>query len=669
MTALPQFSTVIPEQVIPALEQRLAANRKQLAEVLAATGEHRWQTLIAPLEAQENALHRFWSPVSHLHSVCDTPALREAYNNALPLLTEYSTELEQNEDLYRAYKQVRAGDSSLNAAQQYILDDAIRDFELSGIALPAEKKARYADIQQELAELGAKFEQQLLDATMAWSKLFNTADALKGLPETALAQAREAARLHEQDGWRIGLDGPSYLAVMTYADDRELRREMYAAYATRASDQGPQAGEFDNSAVIARTLELRHELAQLLGFGNYAELSLATKMAKSPAEVLGFLNDLAQRARPQAERDLAELREYAQRMHGVSELDVWDLAYYSEKLRQEKYSISEEELRPYFPESKALEGLFAIAGKVFNVQFREVADCDRWHPSVRLFEVLDGGKVRALFYVDLHARQHKRGGAWMDDAQGRWRSAGGDLQLPIAYLTCNFSGPTENTPALFTHDDVVTLFHEFGHGLHHLLTEVEYLAAAGIHGVEWDAVELPSQFMENFCWDRDALKLISGHWQTGEALPDMLIDRMLNARHFQSAMQMIRQLEFSIFDLQLHAEYQPGQTDVMQVLNTVRDRISVVRPPAFTRFPHSFAHIFSGGYAAGYYSYKWAEVLSADAFARFEEEGLFNRDTGAAFRREVLAVGGTRPALDSFVAFRGRPPQIDALLRHNGIAA
>lgn len=668
-TELPRFSDVVPEQIVLELERRLNDNRAALQALLAGTSDYRWDNLVTPLEARENDLHKWWARVGHLHSVCDSPSLREAYNNSLPLLTEYSTELEQNEALYKAYLVIRDHDHDLNAAQRHIVNEAIRDFELSGIALPAEKKAHYAELQQKLSDLGATFEQHLLDATMAWTRQFNDASALSGLPESALANARETAKAREMEGYLLTLEGPSYLAVMTYADDRALREEVYTAYCTRASDQGPQAGQFDNSQVIVDTLAARHELAELLGFHDYAALSLAGKMAESADQVDHFLLDLASRARKQAEADLAELAAYAKAEHNCTTLQVWDLAYYSEKLRQQKYNISDEELRPYFPEDKVLAGLFEVARQLFGIRFAEAKEFDRWHPSVRFFDVqTEAGDTIAHFYIDLHARQHKRGGAWMDDAQGRFRFAG-NLQKPIAFLTCNFAGPAEGKPALLTHDDVVTTFHEFGHGLHHMLSEVDYLSATGIHGVEWDAVELPSQFMENFCWEKAALKKLSAHWQTGEALPDVLIDRLLAAKHFQSAMQMARQIEFSLFDLRLHARYQAGKTDVMQVLNEVRSQVSVIKAPAFNRFPHSFSHIFAGGYAAGYYSYKWAEVLSADAFAKFEEDGVFERSSGERFRREVLAVGGTRPALESFKAFRGREPQIDALLRHNGIAA
>jgi len=553
--ALPRFSDIVPEQVVAELQQRLDANRAAIKTLLTSGDDFRWATVVTPLEARENELHKWWSRVGHLHSVCDSPSLREAYNNALPLLTDYGTELEQNEDLYRAYLCVRDHDQTLDVAQQHIVKEAIRDFELSGIALPPEQKKQYAELQQQLSDLGASFEQHLLDATMAWTRQFDDASALAGLPESALANARETATSRDREGYLITLEGPSYLAVMTYADDRLLRQEVYTAYCTRASDQGPQADQFDNGKVIADTLAARHQLAQLLNFADYAALSLAGKMATSAAQVDHFLQDLAERARQQAQTDLAELTAFAQTEHGCTELQVWDLAYYSEKLRQHKYNISDEELRPYFPESTVLNGLFDVARQLFGVRFAEKQSFDRWHPSVRLFDVqTDHCETLAHFYVDLHARQHKRGGAWMDDAQGRFRHQG-HLQKPIALLTCNFAGPAEGKPALLTHDDVVTLFHEFGHGLHHMLSEVDYLSATGIHGVEWDAVELPSQFMENFCWEKAALKKLSAHWQTGEALPDVLIDRLLAAKHFQSGLQMLRQVEFSLFDLRLHAHY------------------------------------------------------------------------------------------------------------------
>lgn len=668
MSALPRFSSIDTTTVINELKALLDSNRQFLSELL-KTEPKLWQTLVQPLEARENQLHKFWSRISHLHSVKDSPELRAVYNDALPLLTEYSTEIEQNEALYQAYVHVQENDTSLNAQQRHIVKEAIRDFELSGIGLDESKKKRYAEIQQKLSDLGSKFEQNLLDCTMAWFRHFPDAKALKGLPETALENAQAAAKARELDGYVITLDGPSFLAVMTYADDANLREAMYTAYVTRASDQNREHPEWDNSAIIAETLKYRHELAVLLGFSHFADLSLATKMAPNVATVDQFLLDLALRAKPQAQQELAELQAFALSEYQVQTLQVWDIAYFSEKLRQQKFQISDEELRPYFPESKVMEGLFAIVKRLFGIEFKRQTDVDVWHESVRFYDVLDHNQqVIAHFYVDLHARRHKRGGAWMDDAQGRLQLLG-EQQKPIAFLTCNFSGPTEEREALFTHDDVVTLFHEFGHGLHHMLSEVDYLSATGIHGVEWDAVELPSQFMENFCWDPEAIKTLSGHYKTGAPLPDDLIQKMLNAKHFQSAMQMVRQLEFSLFDLRLHAEYDQQNTNVMDVLNLVRAQVSVVMPPSFNRFAHGFSHIFAGGYAAGYYSYKWAEVLSADAFSRFEQNGLFDTETGKQFRREILAVGGSRPAMDSFRAFMGREPDVAALLRHNGIAA
>lgn len=666
---LPRFSDLDASQVVAQVTGLLNDNRQQLKKLLQQENAFNWQNLIQPLELLENRVHRYWSAVSHLHSVCDTAALREAYNGSLPLLTEYSTEMEQNETLYRAYLFVRDHDQNLDSAQRHIVNEAIRDFELSGIGLPDDKKKRYAELQIELSDLGAKFEQQLLDATMAWTKHISDESLLAGLPDSARAQARENAKAKNLDGWLFTLEAPSYLAIMTYADNQALRREMYSAYCTRASDQGPLAGQFDNSEVMAKTLNLRHELALLLGFQHFAALSLASKMAPNAQEVEQFLENLAHRSQQQARDDLAELQAYARQQHSRDALEVWDLAYYSEKLKQERYSISEEEIRQYFPESHVLNGLFDVAQRLFGITIKEINEFDRWHPSVRLFEVYREQNLCALFYVDLHARSHKRGGAWMDDAQSRFVMSADETQLPIAFLTCNFAGPVDGQPALFTHDDVITLFHEFGHGLHHMLSEVNYLSASGIHGVEWDAVELPSQFMENYCWDETVLKKLSSHVETAESLPDTMIAQMLKARNFQSAMQMLRQIEFSLFDWSLHVHYDGTPQHVMNTLQKVRADIAVITPPDFNRFAHSFSHIFAGGYAAGYYSYKWAEVLSADAFDKFEHDGLFNRTTGEAFRREILAVGGTRPAAQSFAAFRGRAPQIDALLRHNGIGA
>jgi len=505
----------------------------------------------------------------------------------------------------------------------------------------------------------------VMDATQAWSRHITDAGLLDGLPESAMAQARQAAQAKELDGWLINLEFPSYYAVMTYAHDRALREEVYTAYSTRASDQGPNGGEFDNGPLIDEILALRQELAELLGYANYAELSLATKMAESTDQVVGFLRDLGQRSKPFAEQDLQALKAYAAEK-GCADLQSWDVGYYSEQLRQHRYAISQEELKPYFPIDRVLQGMFGVVEKLYGIQLRETSDFDRWHPDARLFEVIEQGEVTGQFFLDLYARSHKRGGAWMDGCRDRRRLPGGALQRPIAYLVCNFTPAVGGKPALLTHDEVTTLFHEFGHGLHHLLTQVDYPTASGINGVAWDAVELPSQFMENWCWEPEGLALISGHYESGEPLPQDLLDKMLAARNFQSGLGMLRQIEFSLFDFLLHRREDP-ELSAQQVLDQVRDEVAVFRPPAFNRFQNGFSHIFAGGYAAGYYSYKWAEVLSADAFSRFEEEGVLNTDTGRAFREEILARGGSREPMELFVAFRGREPKIDALLRHSGL--
>ncbi len=670
MQGLPAFSKIRPEHVEPAVDDLLAQNRRLVQALLAQPDPFTWDNLVLPLERAEDRLNRAWSPVSHMNSVINTEELRAAYNACLPKLSDYGTEMGQNEGLFRAYKQVLETDKALDAAQRKALEDNLQQFRLSGVDLPPAQKDRFKAISQELSKLANKFSENLLDATNEWSKLIEHESALKGLPQSALDLTRQAAEQNGQTGWLLTLEYPSYLPVMTYADDRELRREVYQAFSTRASDQGPHAGRWDNSEIMDRILELRHEEAQLLGYENFAELSLAMKMAPSTDEVLGFLLDLGMRSRQQAQTELDELKAFAAERFGAAELEAWDLTYYSEKLRQERYAISQEDLKPYFPETQVLPGLFAVVKRLFGMDVREAQQVDAWHPDVRFFEIRDPqGDLRGEFYLDLYARRNKRGGAWMDDCATRFVTAD-TAQFPVAYLTCNFSPPLGERPALFTHDEVLTLFHEFGHGLHHMLTQIDYPAVAGINGVEWDAVELPSQFLENWCWERAALDLIAGHWETGEPLPEELFQRMNAARNFQSAMQMVRQLEFSLFDFRIHLEYAPSQGGrIYQTLDDVRDQVAVVRPPAFNRFAHGFGHIFAGGYAAGYYSYKWAEVLSADAYALFEEKGIFDPDTGRSFLHNVLEKGGSRPAMELFTAFRGREPQIDALLRHSGIAA
>ena len=666
---LPPYSAIRPEHVEPAIDSILADNRAAIADLLSREADQpSWDGLVLALDELNDRLGRAWSPVSHLNAVCNNAELRAVYETCLPKLSEYSTELGHNRALYEAYHALAASPEAagFDVAQQTILKHSLRDFHLSGIDLPEAEKQRFGAIQSKLSELGSRFSNQLLDATQAWSKQVSSEAALAGLTDSAKAQMAQAAEAKGLDGWLISLEFPSYFAVMTYADDRALREEVYAAYCTRASDQGPNAGQHDNSPVMLEILALRQELAKLLGFANYAELSLASKMAESTDQVLHFLRDLAVRSKPFAAQDLAELQAFAAEQ-GCSDLQSWDVGYYSEKLREQRYSISQEILRAYFPIDKVLGGLFAIVEKLYGIQIEELSGFDAWHPDVRLFEIKEHGEHVGRFFFDLYARANKRGGAWMDGARDKRRSASGKLISPVANLVCNFTPAVGDKPALLTHDEVTTLFHEFGHGLHHLLTRVEHAGASGINGVAWDAVELPSQFMENWCWEPEGLALISGHHETGEPLPQDLLDKMLAAKNFQSGLMMVRQLEFSLFDFELHATHGDGRS-VLEVLEGIRNEVSVLRPPAYNRFPNSFAHIFSGGYAAGYYSYKWAEVLSADAFSRFEEEGVFNRDTGRAFREAILARGGSQEPMQLFVDFRGREPSIDPLLRHLGLS-
>lgn len=666
---LPPYSAIRPEHVEPAIEQILQDNRRAIADILANQGEYpTWNSLVLALDALHERLNRAWSPVSHLNAVCNSAELRNAYEACLPKLSQYWTEMGQNRALFDAWKALEASPAAtaFDAAQQRIVEQTLRDFRLSGIDLPAEQQQRYGEIQMRLSELSSRFSNQLLDATQAWTKSIDDDAQLAGLPESSKLQMKMAAEAKGLSGWLISLEFPSYYPVMTYADDRALREELYSAYATRASEAGPNAGEFDNGPLMAEILDLRQELAQLLGYAHYADLSLATKMASSTEQVLGFLRDLSVRGRASAERDLSELRAFAAE-HGVDDLQSWDVGYFSEKLRQSRYSLSQEALRAYFPIDKVLGGLFAIAERLFGIQINELSDFETWHPDARLFEISENGQPIGRFFFDLYARANKRGGAWMDGARSAWRDTTGAWVTPVANLVCNFTPGVGETPALLTHDEVTTLFHEFGHGIHHLLTRIEYPSAAGINGVAWDAVELPSQFMENWCWEPEGLALMSAHYQTGEALPQPMLDKMLAAKNFQSGMMLLRQMEFSLFDFELHATHGDGRS-VMDVLQAIRDDMAVFQPPRWGRFPHGFSHIFAGGYAAGYYSYKWAEVLSADAFSRFEEEGILNSVTGRAFREAVLAKGGSQDAMTLFVAFRGREPSIDALLRHSGLS-
>lgn len=673
MDSLPPFSQIKPEQVQPAVIQAIADCKQKISDVLAQRDPHTWDSLIAPLEEVNDRLSRIWSPVSHLNSVLNSEALREAHDACLPLLSEFQTYVGQHEGLYQAYLALSQSDDFplLSGAQRKEIQNTLRDFRLSGIGLPAEAQQRYGEIQARLSELASRFSNNVLDATQGWHKLVADEAELAGLPDSVRAAARQMAELKGKEGWLFTLDIPSYLPVMMYADNRELRAEMYEAFTTRASDQGPNAGKWDNSAIMSELLTLRRELAQLLGFANYAELSLATKMADKTEQVVSFLTDLAAKSLPQGKAELEEIRAFAAEQHGQSELAAWDLAYYAEKLKQHKFSISDEQLRPYFPASKVVKGLFEVVKRVFGMKVRERLGIDTWHSDVRFYDIFDADdELRGSFYLDLYAREHKQGGAWMDVCLGRRYRQDGSLQKPVAYLTCNFNGPVDGKPALFTHNEVVTLFHEFGHGIHHMLTRIDVAGVAGINGVAWDAVELPSQFLENWCWESEALAFISGHYETGEPLPADLLEKMLTARNFQAAMQMLRQLEFALFDFRLHQEFDPtNPAQLPALLDEVRSQVAVMTPPAFNRFQHSFSHIFAGGYAAGYYSYKWAEVLSADAFSRFEEEGIFNPATGQSFLKNILEKGGSKEPMELFRAFRGREPKVDALLRHSGIAA
>jgi oligopeptidase A len=662
---LPGFSAIEPGHVEPAITAVLEENRATLSALLDG-GAEGWDGLVAPIERMHHRLARVWSPAGHLNGVMNSDALRTAYNACLPLLTAYHTEIAQNERLCAAYRRVldREG-AQLAPAQRTLLEHALRDFRLAGVSLPAEHKQRFGQVMERLATVQAKFDENVLDATNAWSRHVTDATELGGLPETTLRRASDAARAAGRPGWLLSLDAPNYQAVMTHAENELLRREFYEAWVTRASDQGPHAGRWDNGPLMAEIMALRHEAARLVGFANFAEYSLATKMAQRTDEVLGFLRELARVSRPAAAREFAELERFAGRA-----LEAWDVAFYSEKLKQQRLQVSEEALRPYFPLPRVLAGLFAVVSRLYRVRIVARAGVELYHPDVRYFDILDrDGAPRGGFYLDLYARPKKRGGAWMDECVGRIHVAG-ETALPVAYLVCNFTPPVGDKPSLLTHHDVLTLFHEFGHGLHHMLTRVDYPSVAGINGVPWDAVELPSQFMENFAWRREVLPLISAHVETGEALPAEALARLQDTRTFQAGMQMVRQLEFALFDFRLHAEYLPhAPPRLAETLAEVRAEVSVVRPPPFNRFPHSFQHVFSGGYAAGYYSYKWAEVLSADAFGAFEERGVFDATTARRFLTSILETGGSRDAMEAFVEFRGRKPELAPLLRHMGLAA
>jgi len=689
---LPRFKEIQNEHITPAIDKLLSDCRAVLNTVKKETVPPDWQDFVQPMVDANERLARAWGQVSHLNAVMNSPALREIYNANLPRVTQYYAELSQDPVLFEKFKRLQEDSefNRLSQARKKIIENQIRDFRLGGAELPSEDKARFMQIQEELSALNARFSDNLLDATNAFFLLIENKAQLTGIPADVLQTASDAA---EQDpaittpGWKFTLHAPSYLPVMQYADNRTLREQMYRAYATRASELEncpDQAASRDNMPLIEQILQLRQEEANLLGYDSYAQVSLAPKMAETPQQVLDFLNELAAKAKPYAQKDLAELKQFAADKLKLNQLEAWDLAYASEKLRIERYAFSDQEVKQYFPESKVLPGMFSLVEALYGVRISEAERTIQcWHPDVKFFDIFDGkGELLGQFYLDLYARPGKRGGAWMDDAITRRRIevpeiGRSEIQTPVAYLTCNFSAPVtiegQVRPALFTHDEVIVLFHEFGHGLHHLLTQIEELGVSGINGVEWDAVELPSQFMENFCWEWEVLRGMSSHIESGVPLPRALFDKMLAAKNFQSGLQTLRQIEFALFDMHLHTDYDPhGSQTVLRRLDEIRSQVAVIIPPAFNRFPNSFAHIFAGGYAAGYYSYKWAEVLSADAYSLFEENGagqVVNAQTGARFWNEILAVGGSRPALESFIAFRGREPKIDALLRHHGMAA
>ena len=670
-TDLPAFSKIEPQYIEPAIKQLIEENRATVEHLLKQP-HFTWENFILPLAEAGDRLSKVWSPISHLNSVKNSPELREAYQACLPLLAEYGTWVGQHQGLYEAYLQLKNSPEFANysQAQKKAIENSLRDFKLSGISLPAEKQKRYGEIVARLSELTSQFSNNVLDATMGWEKIIEDESQLKGLPESALQAAKQSAESKGLSGYRFTLEFPSYIPVMTYCENRELRKEMYRAFATRASDQGPNAGKWDNSALMQEILSLRVELAKLLDFNTYTELSLATKMAETPQQVLDFLTNLAQRSKAQGKRELQELKHFCKTHYNLTALELWDLTFYSEKQKQHLYAINDEELRPYFPEERVLNGLFELIKRIFHIRAVERHGVETWHKDVRFFDLIDDtNEVRGSFYLDLYAREHKRGGAWMDDCIGRRKTLEGDLQKPVAYLTCNFNRPLGDQPALFTHDEVTTLFHEFGHGLHHMLTQIDVADVAGINGVPWDAVELPSQFMENWCWEEEALQFISGHYQTNEPLPKEKLIQLLKAKNFQAAMFVLRQLEFALFDFRLHHTFDANKSNqVLDTLHQVKAEVAVVPTVDWGRMPHSFSHIFAGGYAAGYYSYLWAEVLSADAYSRFEEEGIFNAQTGQSFLDEILTKGGSEEPMKLFKNFRGREPQLDALLRHKGIA-
>jgi oligopeptidase A len=664
---LPKFNEITAAHVSPALDSLLAEGRTLVETLATSKAAPTWQNFVLQLENMDEQISRAWSQVGHLNAVVNSPELREAYNENLAKLTDFYSDLGQDERLYAKYKIIHASAEfkNLNQAQQKIITNEVRDFKLGGAELPAEQKVRFKAISEELSKLSSKFEENVLDTTNEFALFVEDKADLAGIPEDVLQTALEAAKKDDKAGYKFTLHFPSYLPVLQYADNRPLREKLYRAYATRASEFGKP--EFDNTPIITQLLKLKLEEAKMLGFNNFAELSLATKMADTPKQVIEFLQNLASKAKPFAAQDMIELSDYAAKL-GINDMQAWDVSYVSEKLREDKYAFSDQEVKQYFPEAKVMAGLFKVIETIFGV-FVQKTESPTWHADAHFYSITrHDGSLVGQFYLDLYARNNKRGGAWMDEAITR-RLVDGKLTTPVAYLTCNFSAPVGNKPALFTHDEVITLFHEFGHGLHHMLTEVNDYSVSGIKGVEWDAVELPSQFMENFCWEWDVLRHMTQHVDTGAQLPRELFDKMVAAKNFQAGMQTVRQIEFSLFDITLHSAFDPnGKRTPLQLIEEIRDQVAVVRPPVWNRFPNNFSHIFAGGYAAGYYSYKWAEVLSADAYSLFEEHGGLSKEAGQKFWQEILSRGGSRPAMESFVAFRGREPSIDALLRHNGMS-
>ena len=667
---LPPFSSINATHIVPAVEKLLSEARTALKDHLTSDQIYaNWDSFYMPLENVEDKITNAWTPVSHLHGVLNSDDLRTEYEKGQQLLTEYYTELGQNKTLFEAYKNFQKSDEyhSLSQPKKQAVENALRDFRLSGVDLEGEKAERYREIRAKLSSLSTAFSNNVLDATQGWILDVEDVSELAGLPAFILQGAQELAEKQGKKGYVLSLDLPVYMTVMMQADNAELRRKMYEAYATRASQEGPNAGKWDNTPLIEEILQLKQELANLLGFRHYSDLSIEPKMAENAEQVITFLENLAAKSKPFAEKEIAELREFAQNEYGIDKLEPWDLGYYSEKLKIKQHNVSQEVIREYFPLDTVIQGLFKVTSRLFDIEIQSKEDIERWHDDAQYYEIFRHGKQIAAFYLDPYARANKRGGAWMAQCRDR-RIKDGDLQLPVAFLVCNFNSPSKDLPSLLTHDDVTTLFHEFGHGLHHMLTQVDVAAVSGIGGVAWDAVELPSQFLENFCWEPEVLSFLSCHYKTKEPLPQELLDNMLAAKNFQSAMQMLRQLEFALFDFRLHMEYgSDGFKGVQALLDEVREQVAVVIPPSFHRFQNGFSHIFAGGYAAGYYSYKWAEVLSSDAYSAFEEEGIFNSETGKRYLCEILEKGGSEDAAILFKNFRGREPSIEALLRHSGL--